>query len=83
MEENPFPILQFTDERQAIIEPAGHIQPLEGMPRHGVVTFFQDVGLLDQLTIERGRAPDPCELQSVGNVLVYHAGQITDAGSSP
>ena len=28
MEENPLPILQFTDERQAIIEPGGHIQPL-------------------------------------------------------
>jgi len=57
MEENPYPILQYMDERQAIIEPGELIRPLEGMPRHGVLTFFQDVidhfveqGLTEPLT---------------------------------
>ena len=57
MNEDSYPILQYSDERQAIIEPAEHIRPLEGMPCHGVITFFQDVidhfveqGLAEELT---------------------------------
>jgi uridine phosphorylase len=84
MEENPFPILQFTDERQAIIEPAGHIQPLEGMPRQGVVTFFQDVidhfveqGLAEELTaLESEMGPHPIYVHEVQGqpVALIHPG---------
>ena len=61
MEETSYPILQYADERQAIIEPAGHIQPLEGMPRHGVITFFQDV--IDHF-VEQGLAEELTALES-------------------
>ncbi len=57
MEDDPYPILQYSDEREAIIEPATLIKPLEGMPLHGVISFFQDVigqfveqGLAEEIT---------------------------------
>ena len=37
------PILQFDGEPAAIIEPSKLITPLPTMPKHGVITFFQDV----------------------------------------
>jgi uridine phosphorylase len=60
MEDDSYPILQYVDERRAIIEPSELSRPLEGMPRHGVLTFFQDVidhfveqGLAEELTALR------------------------------
>jgi uridine phosphorylase len=61
MHAHPYPILQYTDERRAIIEPAELIRPLAGMPRHGVITFFQDV--IDHF-VARGLAEELTRLES-------------------
>jgi uridine phosphorylase len=69
MKESSFPILQYSDERQAIIEPSEHIQSLEAMPRHGVITFFQDV--VDHF-VEEGLAEELTSLESeMGAHRVY------------
>ena len=39
MEDDSFPILEYSDEREAIIEPATLIKPLEGMPLYGGVNL--------------------------------------------
>ena len=61
MEEDSYPILQYSDERPAIIEPSEHLKPLEGMPSHGVITFFQDV--IDHF-VEQGLAEELIALPS-------------------
>ena len=69
MEEDSYPILQYSDERPAIIEPSEHLKPLEGMPRHGVITFFQDV--IDHF-VEQGLAEELIALPSeMGGHRIY------------
>lgn len=38
-----FPILEYDSNTEAVIEPDQIVKPLEGMPEHGVICFFQDV----------------------------------------
>ncbi len=42
MDERPYPILEFDDALEAIIEPTRVIQPID-VPTHGVLCFFADV----------------------------------------
>jgi uridine phosphorylase len=51
--QSTYPILEFDPERTAIIEPSRVFKPLEGMPEHCVLCFFQNV--IEQL-IEEGLA---------------------------
>jgi uridine phosphorylase len=48
--QNDYPILEFDPEREAIIEPSRIIEPLDDMPEHCVLCFFQNV--IDQLVQE-------------------------------
>jgi uridine phosphorylase len=50
MMENDYPILEFDPEREAIIEPSQIVEPLDDMPEHFVLCFFQNV--IDQLVQE-------------------------------
>ena len=52
---NDYPILQFDPERPAIIEPSEILEPLDDMPEHCVLCFFQNV--IDQL-VQEGRASE-------------------------
>lgn len=62
-----FPILEYDPTAAAIIEPGQMVQPLAGMPEHGVICFFQDVidhfvaegrlTLLTKLRTEMGAHP--------------------------
>jgi uridine phosphorylase len=38
-----YPILEYDPEREAIIEPSRVMEPIEGMPEHCVLCFFQNV----------------------------------------
>jgi uridine phosphorylase len=51
--DNDYPILEYDDAREAIIEPGRVIDPLDGMPEHCVLCFFQNV--IEQL-VEQGLA---------------------------
>ena len=51
--QSPHPILEFDPEREAIIEPSRLFKPLDGMPEHCVLCFFQNV--IEQL-VEEGLA---------------------------
>jgi uridine phosphorylase len=51
--ENNYPILEFDSTREAIIEPARIFKPLDDMPEHCVLCFFQNV--IEQL-VEGGLA---------------------------
>ena len=65
----PYPILEFDHERDAIIDPASLYKPHPEMPEHGVVTFFQDV--LDGL-VAQGFATEIVSLRSeMGSHPVY------------
>jgi uridine phosphorylase len=45
-----YPILEYDDTREAIIEPSRIAKPLQGMPEHCVLCFFQNV--IEQLAKE-------------------------------
>ncbi len=51
--DNEYPILEYDDAREAIIEPSHVCKPLDGMPEHCVICFFQNV--IEQL-VEKGLA---------------------------
>ncbi|MCP4646093.1 MAG: nucleoside phosphorylase [bacterium] len=64
-----FPILEFDDAPEAVIEPGIQIEPIADMPEHGVPCFFDDVirvlyerGLLRQISTRRSE---------MGEVPVY------------
>lgn len=64
-----YPILEFDGERAAIIEPSRLLQPLDVMPEHAVITFFQDV-----IThfVEQGLAEEIVALRSeIGSHPIY------------
>ena len=51
--QSKYPILEYDPERTAIIEPSRNFKPLDGMPEHCVLCFFQNV--IEQL-VEQGLA---------------------------
>ena len=80
----PYPILEFDPERDAIIDPARLFKPHPEMPEHGVVTFFQDVldGLVAQgfateivsLRSEMGAHPVYVHEEQGRRVALFHPG---------
>lgn len=79
-----YPILEFDPDTEAMIDPKKLIEPVEGMPEHGVICFFQDVidhmredGLLKEIAAaksEMGLHP-VYELQhGGGSVALFHPG---------
>ena len=55
-----YPILEFDPDAEAMIEPQRLIKPVEDMPEHCVICFFQDViehmreeGLLSEVAAAR------------------------------
>jgi uridine phosphorylase len=80
----PYPILDFDGEPEAIIEPSRQLQPLAEMPAHGVMTFFQDVithfveqGLAQEifaLRSEMGRHPIYVHEVHGEPVALFHPG---------
>jgi uridine phosphorylase len=78
------PILEFDGEVEAILEPAKLIAPLDGMPVHGVITFFQDVithfvaaGIareIHALRSEMGRHPIYVHAVQGQQVALFHPG---------
>lgn len=46
------PLLEFDEDRQAVIEPSRAVKPVEGLPEGCVLCFFQDV--FEKLTAELG-----------------------------
>jgi hypothetical protein len=80
----PYPILDFDGEPEAIIEPSRSLQPLAEMPAHGVITFFQDVithfveqGLAREifaLRTEMGRHPIYVHEMHGQPVALFHPG---------
>ncbi len=64
-----FPILEYDPTAKAIIEPGQIVKPLEGMPEHAVICFFQDV--IDHFVAE-GRLTLLKNLRSeMGNHPIY------------
>lgn len=78
------PILDYDGEPEAIIEPRKLIKPLESMPSHGVICFFQDVidhfvklGLAQEiyaLGSEMGRHPVYVHEVQGHRVALFHPG---------
>jgi uridine phosphorylase len=78
------PILEFDGEPEAILEPSKLIRPLERMPTHGVICFFQDVinhfvqlGLAQEifaLKSEMGRHPIYVHEVQGKRVALFHPG---------
>lgn len=58
---NDYPILEFDAEQEAIIEPGRLLRPLDGLPEHCVICFFQDV--IDHF-VERGMTHELTALRS-------------------
>ena len=79
-----YPILEFDATPEAIIEPRHHIEPLDGIPKHGVICFFQEVidhllkeGTLQEITAlasEMGRHPVYEFESDSGSVILFHPG---------
>ncbi|MCC6457791.1 MAG: nucleoside phosphorylase [Caldilineaceae bacterium] len=82
--DNSPPILEFDGEPEAILEPRKLIEPLETMPTHGVICFFQDVithfvnlGLAEEihaLRSEIGRHPIYVHQVQGQRVALFHPG---------
>ena len=78
------PILEFDGEAEAILEPRKLIKPLDDMPTHGVICFFQDVishfleqGLIQEvyaLRSEMGRHPVYVHEVQGKRVALFHPG---------
>jgi uridine phosphorylase len=78
------PILDFDGESEAILEPSKLIEPLETMPTHGVICFFNDVighflklGLIEEvfaLRSEIGRHPLYVHKVQGQRVALFHPG---------
>jgi uridine phosphorylase len=64
-----YPILEYDDTREAILEPSRLIEPLPAMPACGVITFFQDV--INHF-VEQGLAREIGAIRSeMGNHPIY------------
>src|SRR4051812_8114187 len=78
------PILEFDGEPEAILEPRKLINPLDTMPTHGVICFFQDVishfvtqGIAQEiyaLRSEMGRHPIYVHEVQGQRVALFHPG---------
>src|SRR5688572_16573387 len=78
------PILDFDGEVEAILEPRKLLKPLETMPTHGVICFFQDVithfvtlGIAEEiyaLHSEMGRHPIYVHEVQGHRVAIFHPG---------
>ncbi|MFC1976315.1 phosphorylase, partial [Chloroflexota bacterium] len=83
--EKEYPILEYDPENEAIIEPQKLLKPLEGMPEHCVICFFQDVikhfveqGLAEEIKSLRSEmGPHPIYKLQWGHhqpVTLFHPG---------
>lgn len=84
LSDNHYPILEFDDTREAILEPAKYQPPVPGMPSHGVLCFFNDVvqdlaarGVVHEihaLHSEMGRHPIYIAERPEGRAALLHPG---------
>ncbi len=84
MKQHDYPILEYDPEREAIIEPSRILKPLDGMPEHCVMCFFQEViadvcddgkaEIIGHLASEIGKNPIYVVEYEGQRVAVTHAG---------
>ncbi len=84
MEQHDYPILEYDAAREAIIEPSRILKPLEGMPEHCVMCFFQEVitdvcgdgkaEIIRHLASEIGKKPIYVLEHEGRRIAVTHAG---------
>jgi len=66
---NKYPILEFDSDKSAMLDPRNSLKPLDAMPSHCVICFFQDV--IDHLQ-EEGKLEEITALKSeMGSHPVY------------
>ena len=68
MEKNKYPILEFGDEKQAILEPGSAIEPMD-VPKHCVICFFAEV--VDWLIAEKGARVIANSVSEIGQHPLY------------